>query len=296
MVSDRIEFSLVENALDYFKQAAIHAETDSPREWKYALLHTVAGIELLLKARLECEDWTLVCKDPGKVSHERYERGDFESIDYQTALERLRELDINIDETVRAKLKPLRIHRNKVQHFALQADKAVLTPLIAVGFNFGIDFIGKELSAYVDREGERAIQEVSMKLRGFEEFIRERRETISPELAGALNIWDCPRCWQDALVFGKGDPRCAFCLFEAAPAALAKEIGYEMGPEECPHCDEQDYCFVLANNEAGEWRCFSCGACGGYSVCSECGRGSTEELIGGICSDCFIDKVNRRNT
>ena len=57
---DKITFGLLDNALDYLDQAAEHARKDTPRDWKYALLHLASGVELLLKAKLQEEHWSLV--------------------------------------------------------------------------------------------------------------------------------------------------------------------------------------------------------------------------------------------
>ena len=68
---ERIRLHLLENAFDYLLSAAEYASLKSPRSWKYAILHLVAGIELLLKARLQQEHWSLLFQrvESGYRSH-----------------------------------------------------------------------------------------------------------------------------------------------------------------------------------------------------------------------------------
>src|SRR2546426_9855541 len=55
---DQVHFTLLENGLDFVWSAVEHLSVaTSKRELKYALLHLVSGIELILKERLRREDW-----------------------------------------------------------------------------------------------------------------------------------------------------------------------------------------------------------------------------------------------
>ena len=60
-----MRMSLLENAYDFLNEALRSAEragTD-PQAWKFAVLHVVQAIELLLKARLEAEHHVLIYED-----------------------------------------------------------------------------------------------------------------------------------------------------------------------------------------------------------------------------------------
>lgn len=62
-------FPPVPNGLDYLVSVVEHLESGdervSARDLKYAVLHLAAGAEVLLKAWLPLEHWSLVFKDPG---------------------------------------------------------------------------------------------------------------------------------------------------------------------------------------------------------------------------------------
>lgn len=84
--------SLLENALDYFLSAAEYARQDDVRSLKYSLLHSVASIELVLKARLFKEQWPLIFADVDKADLSALKSGDFKSADSQTVIERLKKI------------------------------------------------------------------------------------------------------------------------------------------------------------------------------------------------------------
>ncbi len=86
-----IEFTLLENGLDFIWSAVEHLGTDSSkRSVKYAVLNLAAGIELILKERLRRESWKLVFADPEKADEHAYKRGAFESIRLKPPLPRQR--------------------------------------------------------------------------------------------------------------------------------------------------------------------------------------------------------------
>src|SRR4051794_21942996 len=77
--------SLVVNAIDFLTQSAEEVESHP----KYSVIHFCAGIELLLKARLLREHWSLVVTKPGEISKRKFEEGDFESVSMRQCFERL---------------------------------------------------------------------------------------------------------------------------------------------------------------------------------------------------------------
>ena len=69
---DTLQFSLVENAFDFFLEAIESLQGQNTRKVKYAVLHLTSAVELVLKARLVKEHWTLICRDPSKVTQENF--------------------------------------------------------------------------------------------------------------------------------------------------------------------------------------------------------------------------------
>ncbi|MDQ0604807.1 hypothetical protein QF037_009152 [Streptomyces canus] len=69
-------------------------EIEGPPLWHvtYAVLHLQAAAEVLLKARLLREHWSLVFKNPGQASEHRFLDGDFESCGIDATVRRLRQI------------------------------------------------------------------------------------------------------------------------------------------------------------------------------------------------------------
>ena len=82
---ESISFHILENALDHILSAAENAKLKSARSWKYAILHLVAGIELLLKARLQNEHWSLLFQKVDQASETDLQSCNFVSVDVETA-------------------------------------------------------------------------------------------------------------------------------------------------------------------------------------------------------------------
>jgi len=74
--------SLVESALD-FLNTGLEEVNKRP---KLSVIHFFNGIELLLKARLLHEHWSLVVVKPGDVSKKSFTSGEFESVNTRQCL------------------------------------------------------------------------------------------------------------------------------------------------------------------------------------------------------------------
>ena len=69
-----VNFTLLENGLDFIWSAVEHLGVASTkRDLKYATLHLVSGIELVLKERVRREDWSLLFPDPSKPTQKSTE-------------------------------------------------------------------------------------------------------------------------------------------------------------------------------------------------------------------------------
>lgn len=67
-----VDFRPVRNGMDYLLSTVTHLtggqQPPGDRDLKYAVLHLHAATEVLLKARLVREHWSLVFSDPGKAT------------------------------------------------------------------------------------------------------------------------------------------------------------------------------------------------------------------------------------
>ena len=109
------DFSLVvENAFDFFKKSL----DEFDKEPKYSVIHFHAGIELIMKARLLWEHWTLILTRPDNANLQSFRSGDFQSVSIKDA-------KVRLESIVQDGLNPaeyecfLRLsdHRNRMVHF-----------------------------------------------------------------------------------------------------------------------------------------------------------------------------------
>lgn len=107
---------LVNNAIDFFKQALDHQELQNRP--KYSLINFACGVELILKARLMHEHWTLILEDPDKANLIDFNNGDFKSVSTLKAIERISNTaNENLSHSHFGDIKNLLNHRNKLVHF-----------------------------------------------------------------------------------------------------------------------------------------------------------------------------------
>lgn len=104
--------ALVSNALDFLAVAT----RDFEQRPKQSVIAFYTAVELILKARLMAEHWSLVVtKSADLVS---FRTGDFQSVTFEEACSRLaRVVSSSLPEGTRRSFDDLRKHRNKMVHF-----------------------------------------------------------------------------------------------------------------------------------------------------------------------------------
>ena len=287
--SAQLQDSLLDNALDSLLSAAEAVRRDEgPRSLKEAVLHLANGVELLVKARLVREHWALIFNNVNQASYEELNKADFVSVDFPTALNRLEQIaGVTIDKSVVSHINSLRRLRNKLTHLTATLDSVQTKSLVAKSMTFCVEFC--EQQDMISPNTASKLGEIHMNLTELQEFVNERIKSISGEWKGAL-IWECPECWQDALVIDAGEADCKFCKRKQEPQELAASKA-EGHVEDCPECgSESTFAFVLYNNDDGEWICFSCSEGGeDYDYCNRCDQIThfPEKDDVKICSGCW---------
>ena len=210
--------SLIENAFDFILSAADLATRDTPRDWKYAMLDLANGVELILKARLEREHWSLLFSSIDKATLQKLDQGDFSSATFDQACSRLKDVvGVDIKDSDRRELDALRKLRNRITHYSVELDAAAARSLVAKCMNFCIEFCQQEdLLAEPDKT-----EELHRVLSDFQAFVDERKQTIAGELEGSF-IWSCPTCLQGAIVVCGDVTKCRFCNLVTDPEELAE--------------------------------------------------------------------------
>ena len=313
-VSDDLECTLSENALDYLILSGEQFAQGDERMLKHALANVGDGVELLFKARLERHDWTLVFSAPGKATRERYESGEFVSVRFDEANERLRDsCSLVLTPAELGLLGELRQIRNRVRHFRLKLSREAAGSLLARATAYGLDFYANHLEVVGD-EPEDELAELRKLLGTLEEFVEHRLAQVRPEadqLEGIM-LLGCPHCSQQMLYSDGECVRCLFCRSTMGGEDAAREWAWRFHPPrsldeelysptvlQCPEC-AADACVYVAEQSSptssGGHYCFACGASGDYFECSDCSSlasGSTNP--GGRCHDCWANCVDKHD-
>ncbi|MEV2255921.1 hypothetical protein AB0I94_36095 [Streptomyces sp. NPDC050147] len=310
-----LDFPPIPNGVDYLRSVIDHLDESTGvelRDIKYAVLHLQAAAEVLLKARLFREHWSLVFKDPGKATTKALGDSSFDSCSTIAAVERLRNIArISVsDQDVKA-LKDLADDRNALQHFGLTHNARAIEARAASALDFLVRFLDEELLPELTAEELHEIaanmDQVRTGLTVIQSFVTRRMNRLrGTVLKGkrALTI-RCPACQQMALALVPGGGTCHFCGETWSPDDwLAGDyltyLGsvYERG-QRCPQCDWLDLVegVVLAADgpEAADTLfCFNCTArytVGELISCAACSRpwpieADVESSAAALCPDC----------
>ncbi|MBU4370334.1 MAG: hypothetical protein KKH02_02825 [Proteobacteria bacterium] len=105
---------VVENAFDFFQKAL----EEFDKEPKYSVIHFHAAIELIMKARLLWEHWTLIITRPESATLKNFRLGDFQSVCIRDAKVRLESIvQEGLSKAEYDCFLRLSDHRNRMVHF-----------------------------------------------------------------------------------------------------------------------------------------------------------------------------------
>jgi hypothetical protein len=304
-----LRLNLLENALDFLLEAVERFDEADPRQIKYAVLNAASAVELVLKARLADEHWTLIFRDPAKATREQYESRRFSSADLDAVMERLKNVcALHLPKHERT-IRTLRRKRNEMQHFECSANVAEATSLLVKTWSFLWDFVHEQIPSLSDA-AEELLERIRRRMVKQESYVTERLGEIRPEVEHAQDegnlIVACPSCLQETLIIPGGhDPHCPFCRYQRESQEVADQwatvfVGYpHTDPKEawddpvvreCPSCGSE----AMIEFEDGDavppdpaWVCFSCGDSGSpMTKCHSCGEEFPWEGEVCACPDC----------
>ncbi|MFF9010934.1 hypothetical protein ACF087_34815 [Streptomyces goshikiensis] len=261
-----VHFPPISNGMDYLLSVVEHLEAGtervSARDLKYAVLHLAAGAEVLLKARLQLEHWSLVFKEPAKARPTELADGTLNSCTPSEAVQRLRDIaQVPISDQNAKALDRLAKHRNALTHYGLSgpaANARAVESQTADVLDFLIGFLDDELFPRLSKEEREGVGVEMERIRGglqqIKAFVKKRLKRLSSELAPlADRTTQCPGCGNWAYVAGELGTRVAVCKF-------------------CGRCDPPEaashlYCLhVLGLNPFEEQFVERCQACGNVSL------------------------------
>lgn len=296
MTRDELFESLTENALDFLDKA-IEELAQQP---KYSVISFYTAVELLIKARLLAEHWTLIVAQRGKLDWSKFSVGDFESVNLEEAGMRLKNVvDSPLSRQEIASFDEVRRHRNKIIHFFHEAHtdkekqqirqeilKQQLTAwyfLERLLIERWIGYFGK----WTDRV--RDIGEALRRHQGYLTVVFENlKDQIEAQRNAGMLISICPSCSFDAQM-GEADKNvvyqtdCAVCGLSGVGLRIdcyicGSPVVFENeGFSTCPSCSKKfepdDLVSILGDETAmhqaamdgdTSWDIGNCAVCDGY--------------------------------
>ncbi|MGW4359618.1 hypothetical protein ACWEKU_12820 [Streptomyces californicus] len=313
--ANEVNFPPVQNGVDYLNNVAdqLRFGQPSPRNLKYAVLHLQAAAEVLLKARLVQEHWSLVFKDPGTAKRERFEAGDFDSCTTTGAIGRLRDIaSVAIGDKPTKSMGILAKWRNRLQHYGLKAPAPAVEVCAAQVLDFLVAFVHDELLPALPGPEAAAVaddlESVGMKVRGVTSYMDTRVKRLADELKDVRDhTVMCPVCEQWALVLGGGTAAldCRFChtVWAGPEDALTNYFDFahvDGNVYECPDCNQHtllvDGAGTAAAPEERRSLCFCCGT--DFAVITQCDDClntyvPADDDDAGLCGDCLAVRIDR---
>ncbi|MFD7555171.1 serine/arginine repetitive matrix protein 1 [Streptomyces sp. NPDC059835] len=265
----QLDFPPVRNGLDYLASVVEHLdETESevtPRDVKYAVLHLQAAVEILFKARLLAEHWTLVFTNPGDATRKELDEATLKSVTPDQAIARLRNIvGVPISDKEGKALKKLTEDRNKLQHFGLTQNALAVEARAGEVLDFLIRFVDTQLVPYLgpeeQQETKRSLRTLREALGNINSYVEKRMNRIGGELRDERleNITvECPACEKVTLVLDEVPPTlptdegvfstCRFCsgvfdldvLLDRWVPASWDMYGKPSDANVCPQCDQE---------------------------------------------------------
>ncbi len=268
MNADQIFDSLVRNALDFLD----HAIRDFDRAPKYSVIHFCAAVEMLFKARLMREHWSLVISKKENANLQKFISGDFVSVTLDDSRSRLRDIvgQVISDEAFKS-FSDLSKHRNKMIHFFnrdVEGDAKAKAGIVAEQCRawFYLHRLLREnwQDHFENYRTEFAKADVAMK--AHRKYLGTKFEALKNELIDKTKDGCLP----------KG---CSACGYEAA---LPKELDNRVKTLSCLVCDHTEFHVT-----------FDCPHCSveieavgeGFATCSKCGESIEPEHIADALTD-----------
>jgi hypothetical protein len=246
--------SLTKNAFDFLERGITEFDA-SP---KYSVIHFCAAVEMLLKARLMKEHWSLIVSKPEQASLAKFMAGDFISVTMDEARQRLRDIageDISADAF--ASFRTLANHRNKMIHFfhaGLDGDEKAKAQIVGEQCRswFHLHRLFKQWQPHF-QDFAAEMRRADKGMKGHRKYLAAKFAALKTELAAHQKA-------------GRKPLKCSACNYKAAipepiDAVIAEtrclvcdhcEVQVEI---DCPHCNQA---VTLASEGYG-----SCPHCGG---------------------------------
>ncbi|MER7141097.1 hypothetical protein ACIQGA_31255 [[Kitasatospora] papulosa] len=285
-----VSYTPVSNGMDYLVSVFQHlTEGEKPpgaRALKYTVLHLQAATEVLLKARLSQEHFSLIFADPAQATYDAWQKGDFKSCGTLEAFDRLRGIArLPLDVNERKRIKELGESRNALQHYGLTHNAYAIESRAARVLEFLITFIHQHLIPGLDNweatRVENSMDSFRLQLKGIETLVKQRMNNLRTELATVADVTvKCPDCEMWAMVAdGREEgPACLFC--------------HQVWADE-PQSAAANYAWIVlgldrhsAIHDGGDPPVTACPDCGRWALVTEAVTVKSQPDIAPLCFGC----------
>ncbi len=244
--------SLTRNAFDFLERGI--AEFD--KNAKYSVIHFCAAVEMLLKARLMKEHWSLIVSKPDQASLIKFMAGDFISVTLEDARARIRDVaGEDIGDDAYGSFRTLANHRNKMVHFfhkALDNDEKAKAQIVAEHCRswFHQHRLLIRWSTYF-HEFRSEIARADRAMKGHRKYLSAKFKALKTELDAARKEANMPTA-------------CGACGFKAA---IPDAVDHQIASLRCVVCDHTETQVALECPHCGEAIVM---VTEGYATCEHC--------------------------
>lgn len=285
---------MADSAFDFLDQA----RADLDKKPKYAVIHFATAIELILKARLLKEHWSLVVSMSGDADRNAFQNGTAKTVTVDQAVRRLEHIAAQpLPPGAGDAFKTIGAHRNRMIHFfheaaspqAEEAARAKVTAELLLGWFYLLRLFRNWQAEFADH-GPR-IQRVVCGMRSSRDYLKVVYEESRPQIfkltAEGATFRDCASCGfpsarvapvddtiddLSCLVCGLGDTLVTMpCPQEDCHGTL-RLTGYNTADEACDTCRqhiEREHLVDFLDTEQAEYPDFTvknCGLCTGHGT------------------------------
>ncbi|NEI51924.1 hypothetical protein GR217_30245 [Rhizobium leguminosarum] len=237
-------------------------ENGSTDALKYSVINFYSGVELLLKARLMHEHWTLVVADPSKADIDEFLNGEAQTVGLKQAVQRLKKVaKVAVPPNAINSFEELRKHRNRMVHFHHPIDvnepdqekqrEAVILEQCR-GWFYLRRLLGDEWQD-VFATFQHQVADINTAMKRHREYLGAVYDQIRPELEAARRegaiLATCSACSFEAQVLddiGPQEHKCRVCLSK-------ESFLLHVCPDE--DCGKKT---LLALEECESWECEHC--------------------------------------
>ncbi len=218
---------VLENAFDFLETGIKQFETQP----KYSVINFCSGIELILKARLMHEHWSLIVQSEPDLKS--FKAGDFKSTNFKKLIPKINSVtNDNISSNIKRCFDNLSDHRNKIMHFfheanIPQAPKGIRQEIALEQHNaweFLKELFGKWKMIFGTYEKQILNLDALMRDQKRQAYLKEKFEEVKDEI-------------EKEKVLGTVFKHCTSCGY---PASKEKQLTDELFEYKCKVCERNE--------------------------------------------------------